>query len=75
MARACELMRGKGCACGNFDPVSIALQGNREDVFNASIACAKFGENSIVAAGCEIPIDTDPANLLSTHEALCSLQK
>lgn len=73
MARACELMRGKGCACGNFDPVSIALQGSREDVFNASIACAKLGDNSIVAAGCEIPIDTDPANMLATHEALCSM--
>lgn len=73
MARAGALMRGKGCVCGNFDPVSIALQGKREDVFNASVVCAELCENSIVAAGCEIPIDTAPENLLATHEALCSL--
>ena len=73
MARAGELMRGKGCVCGNFDPVSVALQGTVEDVRRASIHCAGLAENSIVAAGCEIPIDTDPANLLATHEALVSL--
>jgi len=73
MARAGELMRGKGCPCGNFNPVSVALQGSREDVFNASIACANMCDNSIVAAGCEIPLNTDPANLLATHEALCSM--
>ena len=73
MARAGELMRGKGCVCGNFDPVSVALQGTVEDVRRASIHCAGLAENSIVAAGCEIPIDTAPANLLATHEALLTL--
>lgn len=73
MARAAELMRGKGCVCGNFDPVSVALQGTVEDVRRASIHCAGLAENSIVAAGCEIPIDTAPANLLATHEALLTL--
>lgn len=71
MVRAGELMRGKGCVCGNFDPVSVALQGTPEDVRRASVACANMAENSIVAAGCEIPVDTAPANLLATHEALC----
>ena len=75
MARAGELMRGKGAVCGNFDPVSVALQGTPEDVRRASIHCAGLAENSIVAAGCEIPIDTDPANLLATHEALVSLSR
>lgn len=73
MARAAKLMRGRGCVCGNFDPVSVALQGTPEDVRRASIECANYGDNTIVAAGCEIPIDTDPANLLATHEALCSM--
>jgi len=73
MKRAGELMLGKGCACGNFDPVTVALQGTPDDVRRASLACAALApENSIVAAGCEIPIDTAPANLLATHEALCS---
>ncbi len=73
MKRACELMKGKGCACGNFDPVAIALHGSREDVISAAKACAGFGENSIVAAGCEIPLNTTPENMLATHDALCEL--
>ncbi len=73
MARAGELMRGKGCVCGNFNPVTVALYGTPEDVRAAATRCAGLAENSIVAAGCEIPLDTDPANLLAVHEALCAL--
>ena len=73
--RAAELMRGRGCVCGNFDPVTVALFGTPEDVRRASIQCALTADNTIVAAGCEIPLDTDPANLLAVHEALCSLEK
>ena len=70
MARAGELMRGRGCVCGNFNPVSVALFGTPEDVRRAAIHCADLCDNSIVAAGCEIPPDTNPANLLAVHEAL-----
>ena len=73
MARAGALMRGKGCVCGNFDPVSVALFGTPEDVRRAAVRCGRLCENSIVAAGCEIPPDTNPANLLAVHEALCGL--
>ena len=74
LKRAGELMLGKGCACGNFNPVTIALQGTPEDVRRATLECAAMvPENGIIAAGCEIPIDTDPANMLATHEALCSM--
>ncbi len=73
MARAGELMRGKGCACGNFDPVTVALQGTEQNVYDASVACAKLCGNSIVAAGCEIPLDTKPENLLASHRALVDL--
>ena len=70
MKRASELMQGKGCACGNFDPVSVMLQGTQDDVRRASLECAAYGDNTIVAAGCEVPIDTVPANMLATDEAL-----
>ena len=74
LKRAGELMLGKGCACGNFDPVSIMLQGTPEDVRRATLACAAMvPENGIIAAGCEVPIDTKPENLLATHEALVSV--
>ena len=75
MARAAELMRGKGCVCGNFNPVSVALFGTPEDVRRASIHCANLADNTIVAAGCEIPLDTNPANLLAVHEALCEIAR
>ena len=71
--RAGELMRGRGCVCGNFNPVTVAFQGTEQDVYDASIACATCCDNSIVAAGCEIPLKTDPANLLACHRALVDL--
>ena len=74
-ARAAELMKGRGCVCGNFNPVTVALFGTPEDVRRESLRCANTADNTIVAAGCEIPLATDPANLLAVHEALCSLQK
>lgn len=73
MELAGKLMRGKGCVCGNFDPVGVALFGTPDDVRRAAVYCAGLAENSIVAAGCEIPPDTEPANLLAVHEALCSI--
>ncbi len=73
MARAAELMRGRGCVCGNFNPVAVTLFGTPEDVRRAAADCANIADNVIVAAGCEIPPDTDPANLLAVHEALCAM--
>ena len=74
-ARAARLMKGRGCVCGNFNPVTVALFGTPEDVRRESLRCANTAENTIVAAGCEIPLATDPANLLAVYEALCTLQK
>ena len=71
MERAALLMSGKGCACGNFDPVSVVLQGTPEEVRRAALQCADYGPNTIVAAGCEIPVATDPANVLAVKQALC----
>ena len=71
MERAARLMSGKGCACGNFDPVSVVLHGTPEDVRRSALQCADYGPNTIVAAGCEIPVDTDPANVLAVKQALC----
>ncbi len=50
--------------CGNVDPVSIMLQGNREDVFKKSLECYhKTGMPFILSAGCEIPPGTPVSNL------------
>jgi len=73
--RAGELMLGKGCVCGNFDPVQIVHRGTPEIVKQAVRDCVDMApENCIIAAGCEIPMGTDPANFRAVHEALCELQ-
>ena len=72
MKRAAQLMEGKGCVCGNFDPVSEMLYATPEGVYSSALRCAGYGPNTIVAAGCEIPVNTSPENVLSVKHALCS---
>lgn len=70
MQRAARLMEGRGCVAGNFNPVTVMMQGSPEEVAQASLECAAFGDNTIVAAGCEVPVDTPPENMLACAEAL-----
>jgi uroporphyrinogen-III decarboxylase len=48
---------------GNFDPVSVMLQGTGEEVYRATWAC-------LAAAGCEIPIGTPPENMQAQNRAI-----
>jgi uroporphyrinogen decarboxylase len=48
---------------GNVDPVAVLLQGDLALVEKEIRACASV-ENSLVAAGCEVPAATPEANLL-----------
>ncbi len=57
--------------CGNFDPVVVMLQGTPEDVYAATTRCMTTGgPRSFSGAGCEIPMDTLPANLHAQRQAL-----
>lgn len=60
------------CICGNFDPVSVVLEGTTEQVKEAVRECKKLSavNNNCIAPGCEIPLDTDPANVLAIQEAI-----
>lgn len=59
---------------GNFDPVSVMLQGTPEDVYRATVRCAEVGgPRSISAAGCEIPDSTPHENLRACARALRDL--
>lgn len=51
--------------CGNFDPVSVLLQGNENDVKQAVNKCKLIGNNHklILSAGCEVPKFTDAKNM------------
>lgn len=57
--------------CGNFDPVSIILRGNANDVRTAVIDCAQIGYmTNFIAAGCEVPRGTPLENMLTIHKTL-----
>ncbi|MHB9034139.1 MAG: uroporphyrinogen decarboxylase family protein [Anaerolineae bacterium] len=56
---------------GNIDPVTVYRQGNPELVEKAVNACMRLGSaRSFISAGCEIPVDTPPENLVAHYEAL-----
>jgi uroporphyrinogen decarboxylase len=58
-------------ACGNFDPVSVVLQGNAGSVKEAVRSCiSRASNNTFIAAGCEIPRDTPYENMAAISEAL-----
>lgn len=62
---------GKSAACGNLDPVSVFLQGDRTAVQNSVQRCLDVADSkTIVAGGCEIPKDTSFENMLAMNELL-----
>ncbi|MDD3242747.1 MAG: uroporphyrinogen decarboxylase family protein [Eubacteriales bacterium] len=75
MKRAAQLAAPRGaCVCGNFDPVSILLRGSTQEVRQAVRDCYDMGfGTNVMAAGCEVPKDTPPENLLAVYEELCAL--
>ncbi len=75
LGKAAEVFGPKGPApCGNFDPVSVLLQGTPAQVEEAVRRCAALGgPRHISAAGCEVPDRTPDANLLAHARALREL--
>ncbi len=60
--------------CGNFDPVTVMLQGTPDTVDAAVRACAAAaGPRHFSAAGCEVPDGTPQANVLAHARALREL--
>ena len=56
---------------GNYDPVAVLLQGTPDSVRESVHACrAAVPTNYISSAGCEVPRDTPPENLLAVADAL-----
>jgi uroporphyrinogen decarboxylase len=70
-ARAAALCGEHPAPCGNFDPVSVMLQGNVQTVYDATLACLRAGGNRCFSmAGCEIPDGTPAGNLHAQSRAL-----
>jgi MtaA/CmuA family methyltransferase len=54
---------------GNIDPVKCLRNGTPESITEAVAACRRAaGTNYIVGAGCEVPRDTSPENLLAMRD-------
>ncbi len=67
---------GQACALsGNYNPVTVLLQGSEETVSEAVTSCAKAGgARYMCAAGCEVPKLTPERNLAAVYDALCRIQ-
>lgn len=69
--KANDIFGNSTSACGNFDPVSILLNGTTKDVMDAVQKClVESTSRSIIMAGCEVPIHTPKENLKAVAEAL-----
>ena len=74
MAAAAAKYGDRVSFCGNFDPVSVMLQGTPDEVFAAAQHCMAIGgPRSFSAGGCEIPMYTPVENLHAQARALGSL--
>jgi len=61
----------KSLVCGNFDPVSVLLEGDVCTVKEHVKKCLEIGRNNImISAGCEVPKFTPYENLKAVSEAL-----
>jgi len=66
MAQARDEMGPDQVLAGNIDPVAVLLGGTPESVTAAIAQCHReAGDRYIVAAGCEVPRDTPPENVLA----------
>lgn len=73
MGMAVDIVGKSCCLCGNFDPVSVLLQGTVLDVEQAVKACASYEKQNplFISAGCEVPKFTPEENVRAISAALC----
>lgn len=70
--KAAQLFDDKTAIRGNFDPVTVMLQGTEATVMAATRDCIqKGGKRLFSGAGCEIQDGTPKDNLLAQYQALC----
>jgi len=72
MHQAVATCSGRAAINGNYDPVSVLLQGTPAEVYAATLACIQAGDaKAFVSAGCEVPVGTPMENLLAHYAAVC----
>ncbi|MDR1455285.1 MAG: uroporphyrinogen decarboxylase family protein [Tannerella sp.] len=71
LEKAGELYGDTVCVNGNYDPVAVLLQGNTEEIRETVRQCIRAGGIKYTcSAGCEVPRDTPPENLMAVYEVL-----
>jgi len=69
LAKARDAMGPDQVLAGNIDPVAVLRNGTPESITEALRQCHRqAGSRYIVAAGCEVPRDTPPENLLALRD-------
>ncbi len=69
LAQAREAMGPDQVLLGNIDPVAVLRNGTPEGITAAIAQCHReAGSRYIVSAGCEVPRDTPPENLLALRD-------
>jgi MtaA/CmuA family methyltransferase len=69
-----EKIGSRAAICGNFNPVTIMLQGTPQSVSDATRACIAVGGPRLFSgAGCEIPDSTPMANLYAQAATLVEI--
>jgi uroporphyrinogen decarboxylase len=75
MEKAAALYGDRAAVCGNFNPVTIMLQGRPAAVEQAVLTCAQQGgPRWFCGAGCEIPDGSPYENLYAQARTLQALQ-
>jgi MtaA/CmuA family methyltransferase len=71
LSRAAQIVDNRVALCGNFNPVTVMLQGTPAQVRQATLSCSRLGgPRHISAGGCEIPDSSPVENLLAQAQAL-----
>lgn len=71
---AAKALEGKAAPCGNFDPVSVLLNGDKNSIKESIEHIIKVGgDRSFIMAGCEVPIYTSDENFKAVFETLAAL--
>ena len=72
MERAADILPESCCICGNFNPVTVMLQGTPAEVRAEVSGCKQIRNRNrnFIAPGCEIPRDTPLENMIALKEAM-----
>ncbi|MDO4938747.1 MAG: uroporphyrinogen decarboxylase family protein [Lachnospiraceae bacterium] len=72
MEKGAEIIPRNICICGNFDPVTVVLEGTPELIKKEVGRCASLSSvnNNCIAPGCEIPRDTPTENVMAICRAI-----